>query len=317
LDESKLRELASLVGGSGMIVRSGLKAFEWGDITSRHDWSSASKPVLSTLLLMADNEGLCRLHSTIGDFLPDGSEKDRSITFFQLANMTSGYSRSERPGAAWAYNDHAVNLYAHVLCEEVFGDPAAVVIPERFSFLEFQDPFTIGEGRHGRITKMSVQDFARFGLFWMSRGRWKDTQWIPDRYFDLVTNQVSPELPRTSGDGEESWSYGTFGGEDDQIDLGPGHYGLNFWVNTNGLWPGVPAKVHQAIGHWGQRVCVVVPSMDLVAVGIGDWDHPSTEAIRLILEADTFAGSNTVPASPGPVNATTWSRLKSRYVAPK
>ena len=130
---------------------------------------------------------------------------------------------------------------------------------------------------------------------------------IPDSYFDLVSNQVDPALPRTSGDGAESWSLGTFGGSDDQTSDGPGDYGMNFWVNTNGLWPGVPANVYAAIGHGGQKNCVVMPDLELVATGIGTWGSPgdarSTQVMNLLIEADNMVA----------VQPSTWGAIKAAY----
>src|ERR1700752_1737818 len=113
LDAAKLQELQNLVGGSGMIVRGGYQVWTWGHIQVPRNWASASKPVISTLLFLATSQGLCTLDSTMGGYHAGGSAKDRSITFRDLANMISGYSRGEAPGAAWAYNDYAINLYGY------------------------------------------------------------------------------------------------------------------------------------------------------------------------------------------------------------
>jgi CubicO group peptidase (beta-lactamase class C family) len=309
LSENRLEDLADLVGGSGMIVRFGYKAYEWGSVTRSDNWASASKPVLSTLLFLADDQGLCSMDSAVGDFLSGGSDKDRSITFFDLANMISGYSRAEGPGEAWAYNDHAINLYGYVLCEEVFGGSPSTVFDDQLSFLQFEDPVSISNSKYGRIKDMSIRDFARLGLFWLNRGDWDGQQRIPESYFDLVTNQVPSGLPRTSADGSESWDLGTFGGPDNQADEGPGHYGMNFWVNTNGFFGDAPPDVYQANGHWGEEVCTVIPSMRVVAVGLGNWGHPSTEAIQLLLEADTATVS-----TGSTIESLSWGRVKQLYL---
>ena len=217
LDESKLQELAMLVGGSGMIARYGYQVFTWGSITSGADWASASKPVLSTLLFVAVDRGLCSLDSAVGDFLSGGSAKDSSITLLHLANMTSGYSRAELPGAAWAYNDHAINLYGHVLCELIFGASPSSVYGAELEFLQFEDAVEVSGSQLGRIKKMSVRDFARIGLFWARAGNWSGVQQVPASYFESVSDPVAVSLPRTSSDGPESWNFGTFGGGDDQI----------------------------------------------------------------------------------------------------
>jgi CubicO group peptidase (beta-lactamase class C family) len=41
----------------------------------------------------------------------DLSEKDQTMTFRHLADMTSGYDCGEKPGEAWGYNDYGIRLY--------------------------------------------------------------------------------------------------------------------------------------------------------------------------------------------------------------
>jgi CubicO group peptidase (beta-lactamase class C family) len=293
------------VGGDGMIVRYGYQVYTWGNPALKGDWGSASKAVLSTELFFADHEGLCTIHSDIGSFLSGGSPKDSSIEFFHLANMISGYSRAEWPGAAWAYNDYAINLYGYVLAYRVFGFAPQEVFEHRLGFLQLQDGYVInGTTQYGRIKQMSVRDFARIGLFWLNRGYWDGVQVLPASYFDTwVTNQVPPALPRTSGDGPESWNFGSNGGGDNQTRPLQGHYGMNFYVNTNGWWSGLPADIFQANGHDGRQVCTVIPGLRIVAVGLGSWGNPSTEAIDLLFQANTGT----------PVEAASWGDIKAGY----
>jgi CubicO group peptidase (beta-lactamase class C family) len=303
LDAGKLQQLATLVAGSGIVIRDGYQAFAWGNPANTLDWASASKPVISTLLFMAEDEGLCSSDDAVGDYLAGGSSKDAAITFFQLANMTSGYSRGEAGGVAWAYNDVAINLYGYLVTEKVFGATPSTVFDDKLGFLDFQDAVTVSDGQFLRLKVMSVRDFARLGLFWLKQGRWDDTQVIPASYFDRVTNHVSPGIPVTNNDGPESWSLGSFGGSDNQGPTGPGHYGMNFWVNTNGFYGGAEASLYAAVGHGGQKVCFVFPDRNLVVVGHGTWGHPSTAAVQLIVEADTRTS----------VEPETWAGIKSKF----
>lgn len=312
LDVAKLNELSSLVGGDGMIVRNGFLVFSWGDIQEPRNWASASKPVLSTLLFLATDRGLCTPGSTMGQYLPGGSVKDRSITFHSLANMLSGYSRGENPGAAWAYNDHAIQLYGYTLFHEVFGGDPSAVVPNELAFLQFEDAPLVSDTQYGRLVGVSIRDFARLGLFWLNQGQWNGVQRIPSVYFGLIKNNVSTGVPLSTQDGAESWDFGTFGGGDGGGDLpdgeGPGEYGYNFWVNTNGFWPGAPRNLFAAVGHGGNESCIVIPSLGIVAAGVGAWDHPSTAAVQLLIEA---AGSS-VPA-PQNLRTESWGGIKEHY----
>ena len=308
LDEAKLQQLAAQVGGSAVVIRDGYLVYSWGTQTYSADWASASKPLLSTLLFIAADRGLCDVHSLVGDFLSGGSAKDSVITFFHVANNISGYSRGENAGEAWAYNDYGIQLYGHTLCRQVFGNSPPSVFDAELGILQLQDPYLISGGQEGRIKAMSVRDFARLGLLWLEKGHWDGTQLYDPSYMDYVVNQVPAAIPLSQSDGPESWNLGTYGGGDNQLGGGgPGQYGMNFWVNTNGWMPGVPADVFGADGDFGQKICFVIPHMNVVVSGIGAWGHPATAPLITLIEADL--GTTDVPTD----EPASWGTLKARY----
>src|SRR5262249_58259099 len=57
LAPEKLRALAELAGGHGCVVRHGYLAYSWGDPARSRDIASAVQPVISTLLLLAGQNG--------------------------------------------------------------------------------------------------------------------------------------------------------------------------------------------------------------------------------------------------------------------
>ena len=182
LDPEKLDAFARVVGGAGVVVRDGYLVKRWGDIARRGDWASASKPVISTLLFFAVQEG--RLNSVDDPVRPwirkrwpgkDLAEKDRAMTFRHLADMTSGYARAEAPGTHWAYNDYAIKLYGETLTEVFERTPLNNIAVERLAALGFQDGGLFGS-RGGLGLDASARDFARIGWFWLRRGRWNDQQ---------------------------------------------------------------------------------------------------------------------------------------------
>jgi CubicO group peptidase (beta-lactamase class C family) len=291
LDRATLEALAEQVGGSGVIVRDGFMVYEWGKgATKAFDWASASKPVLSTLLLLADQKGLTSLDTKMGWLMFGGSPKDSGITFYDLANNISGYSRGEGPGQAWAYNDLAANLFGYALAHRVFRASPSDVLDAMLGFLDFEDPFVVSDQQYGRIKSMSLRDFARLGLFWLERGQWDGVERMAAPYFEILGTPIPSGIPRTSVDGPESWDFGTFGGTDNQSAVGPGHYAFGFWVNSNGLWGEAPANLFQALGHFGRESCLILPDSSLIAVGVGQWGAPGSDesraAIQRLLDAD-------------------------------
>ncbi|MBI2434039.1 MAG: serine hydrolase, partial [Candidatus Hydrogenedentes bacterium] len=122
-----LDELTNTLGGRGCVIRDGHLVKHWGNQAERGDWASSAKPVLSTLLFFAVEEGLVKsVDQPIAEFGWELKEKDKGITFRHLGAMMSGYARPEPAGAAWAYNDFAIQLYQKTLFDRVFkGDPKA------------------------------------------------------------------------------------------------------------------------------------------------------------------------------------------------
>ena len=148
LSREKLAALAELVGGRGCVVRNGSMAFAWGDQSKSSDVASAFKPLLTTLLFMAIQEGkLAGMDDKVADFEPrlkslnDG--KDAAITWRHLASQTSGYGLNELPGDAYSYNDFALALYYDTLTHQVFGTNGSALLRTRLAGpLQFEDSYT-------------------------------------------------------------------------------------------------------------------------------------------------------------------------------
>ncbi len=276
LSHAKLTALKELVGGRGCVVRHGCMVFSWGDQTKSYDVASAMKPVISTLLFIAIQEGkLDRVDAKVSDFEPrlkslnDG--KDAAITWRHLASQTSGYGLVEKPGDAWSYNDFALALYYDTLTEKVFQQPGVEVFRTRIAApLQFEDTFSFDKPRPGRLA-VSVRDFARFGLLCLHRGRWRDKQLVDDEVFVVMTNSpVAATLPRTSGqEAEMIPGQRSIGGSKNITPAGPGFYSFNWWLNRtnkNGqrLFVSAPPDTYVAAGHGGKRMLWIIPSLDLI-----------------------------------------------------
>ena len=272
MDGGKLDKFADNVGGDGCIIRDGYLVKSWGEVDTHHDWwASASKPVLSTLLLLAVQEGrLPGVDASVKSVGWNLSPKDSTMTFRHLANMVSGYSRAEPPGAAWAYNDFAIKLYARSL-EKVFHQSLDEAIRQRLDALQFEDGEIFG-ARDGLGIVASPRDFARIGWLWLNRGWWNGKEIISEkRFVDCIKPGVSPDLPRTATTAKTSdyLSVGSYGGGTDQTQYGPGVYGFNFWFNgrtSSGalVWPAAPADTYQANGLWNRDTVTVFPSLGMV-----------------------------------------------------
>lgn len=272
LDVAKLEAFAASVGGDGVVIRHGYLVKTWGEVATHKWWASASKPVFSTLLLCAVQEGkLATVDAPVATAGWTLAPKDAAMTFRQLANMTSGYATAEAPGAAWGYNDFAIQLYARSL-EKIFAQPLADAFAARFGPLQFEDGAFFGH-RNNLGVVASPRDFARLGWLWLNRGRWRGEEIVSPKLFDACLRpQVPAGLPRAVTAGAKPDDYlalGSYGGGTNQTPHGPGAYGFNFWFNERTptgerVWPAAPADTYQANGLWNRDTLTIFPSLRMV-----------------------------------------------------
>jgi Putative Ig domain/Beta-lactamase len=313
MDSAKLNQLAAHLGGRGCVVRHGYLVKCWGDVITRSDWYSSMKPVLSTLLFFAAQEGKVSGVDAKVDPWWGGrlSAKDKSMTFRHLGAMTSGYARGEAPGAAYAYNDFASALYADTLFQKVFQQAAATALtnPQRLGALRFQDGVSWGTvGGWARYhLSLSPRDFARISWFWLNKGNWNGSQLLDRSFFDqYMKPQVPRTIPRSSLDGSDYLGVGTIGGGPNAMALGRGTYGFNWWFNasdaalgTTKFWPDAPGDTVMTFGTGGSNTAFI-PSLDVVLVSTGaNWgaDHPAYNTpLKMLVGAIT----GTLAPTPAP-----------------
>ena len=280
LSAPKLDALRDLVGGRGCVVRHGFMVYAWGDQAASSDVASAMKPVLSTLLFIAVQEGRLKgVDEKVSEVEPRLRElnggKDAAITWRHLASQTSGYGLVESPGTAYSYNDYALALYYDSLVDKVFQQPGTEVLRQRLAGpLSFEDNSTFeafkNKDRVGRLA-LSVRDFARFGLLYLRGGRWHDKQILtPENHRLAIGSRIPATLPRTSGQ-EATMLPGqrTLGGTRNITPAGPGFYSFNWWLNrTNALgqrlFAAAPSDAYVASGHGGKRALWLFPALDLI-----------------------------------------------------
>lgn len=282
MDKARLEELATLVGGAGVVVRHGYMVHHWGRQTPDQRLWSAGKPVITTLLLFAAQEGrLKNVDAPLAEIDPRLRElnggKDAAITWRHLASQTSGYGLGEKPGEAFAYNDYAIALYYDSLMGGVFRSDATDVLRSRIAEpLHFEDEYSFekkGVDSVSGYLRMSVRDFARFGLFVMRHGNWNGKQLLKLQFIDQMLREGVPaSLPMSSG--KESAmlpgqrSYGTSMTRNDTR-IGPGFYSFNWWLNLEYAQgrrpvPDAPGDTILAVGLFGRAVLWIIPSLDVV-----------------------------------------------------
>ncbi len=64
----------------------------------------------------------------------------------------------------------------------------------------------------------------------------------------------------------------------------PGHCGMGFWTNADGRYPGLPRDIYYGAGA-GDRVLIVIPSLNLIVVRNGDLLTPEAKNPKDVFEA--------------------------------
>ncbi|MHC4230870.1 MAG: serine hydrolase domain-containing protein, partial [Planctomycetota bacterium] len=281
--------MSDYAGGFGCVVRHGYMVYTWGDASRRKDVASAAKPLYSHFLFKAvEDDRISSLDERASKWEPRLNQinknlghKDRNITWRHFANQISCYGLAEAPGTAYAYNDWQMALFWDTLFKKVYGASfetvdADVFHPMLTDQIQCQDNPTFmafgAKDRAGRLA-ISPRDFARFGLLYLRKGKWKNRQLISREHATMaVTSPLPNSIPRAGNQAAEmipqQRSIGSKRIPDNQCD----HIGSYSWLWwTNGIardgtrhWPDVPIDAYGCFGHGGPRAMVVVPSLDLI-----------------------------------------------------
>ena len=286
---------------AGCVLKDGYFIYAWGAFDQRHNWASASKPILSTMLFAAMAEQRVKdPDSLIHPFWPGLRSIDETMTFRHLADMMSGYACGDKdkngkplpPGSRWAYNDCAIMLYARTM-DKVFGGDGGMpsgaltalvkATHERFtSPMQFQDKELFEKGR-GRVVA-SPRDFARLGWLWQNKGNWNGKQLLPREFFDeYVKADVALNTPTTQSrlkpPFDDYLGVGSYGGGINQGE-GQGIYGFNWWFNKCLTvpprnppllaWPSAPPETFVALGRGGKDGMISLTSLGLVVAAYND-----------------------------------------------
>ncbi len=206
LSKDKLDALRDLAGGRGCVVRKGMLAYAWGDVTKSADVDA--QPVIGTLLLMAVDEGkLSGVDARVSEVEPRLTGKDASITWRQLAHPVSG---------------GGLALFSGTLMGKVFRQAESVALKQRLGdVLRFQDPYTAGPSGMA----VSPRDHARYGLLILRGGSWGERQVVSA---PLTYLSISAPAP---GPGYRSFGWWLNGIDDQRRQLfvdGPGDLVASF-----------------------------------------------------------------------------------------
>lgn len=237
-------------------------------------WASAGKTLTSTVSGIAQDEGILDINNKVSDYLGTGwtstsLDKENLITCKNLLSMSSGLDDSlgddvspenlqyiADEGTRWAYH----NVY--VKMQDVVAAASNQTWNNYFN-TKLRDKIGMSGFPSGWLSLNSLnvywsdtRSMARFGLLIYAKGKWENTQIIPESFLNEATS--------TSQNINQAYGYLWWLN-------GKSTYRLpNSQLQFNGeLIPNAPADMYAALGKNDQKI-YVVPSKKLVIVRMGE-----------------------------------------------
>ncbi|WP_283637194.1 serine hydrolase domain-containing protein [Aquaticitalea lipolytica] len=250
--------------------------------TSPWYWASAGKTLTTAVSGIAQDEGLININSKVSDYLGTGwtsapLAKENLITCKNLLSMNSGLDDTlgddvspanlqyvADAGTRWAYH----NVY--VKMQDVVAQTSNQTWSTYFN-TKLRDRIGMS-GSWIPVGDLSVywsntRSMARFGLMTYAKGKWENTQIVPEAFLNEATNTSQ------------------------SINLA---YGYLWWLNgkstfhlpqtqfefSGSLIPNAPNDMYAALGKNDQKI-YVVPSKKLVVIRMGDVANPENPTFGL------------------------------------
>jgi len=235
-------------------------------------WASAGKTLTATVTGIAEQEGFLNINNKVSDYLGTGWTsapliKENLITNKHLLTMTSGLNDAlgddvspsnlqyvANAGTRWAYHNVYVKL------QDVVAASTGQTWTNYFN-TKLRDKIGMTGGAWIQDGGLSVygsttRNMARFGLLALNKGKWENTQVVPQVYMENASATSQ------------------------NINLA---YGYLWWLNgkasyhmpqsqiqLNGsLIPSGPNDMYCALGKNDQKI-YVIPSRKLVIIRMGD-----------------------------------------------
>jgi CubicO group peptidase (beta-lactamase class C family) len=240
-------------------------------------WASAGKTLTSTLVGIAQEEGLLSISDSTSRFLGAGwtsltPAQEGRITIRHQLTMTSGLDDDlvvngvpisddcllpscltylAPPGTRWAYHNAPYRLLQNVVAA------ASGATWQQYTNSRIATKIGMAGIWYDGIYYSRARDMARFGLLLLNRGTWDTTRVLRDTaYFRAMTTRSQPL--------NHSYGYLTWLNGQDSY-MAPTVRA----VFPGSLVPSAPADLYAALGKNDQKI-YVVPSLNLVVVRNGE-----------------------------------------------
>jgi CubicO group peptidase (beta-lactamase class C family) len=208
---ARARQFAdSLHDSSVIIVQCGRVIDAWGDTTQKLTTFSVRKSLISALYGIYAAEGKIDIDQTLEQAgiddspspLTPGERRARIVDLlrarsgvYHAASFETDFQRKTRPtrgshprGAFWFYNNWDFNVLGAIFEKKTglkIGEAFYRRIAKQIGMQDFQpqDVYYVSDTQVSQypayMFRMTARDMARFGLLYLSNGRWRDLQIIP------------------------------------------------------------------------------------------------------------------------------------------
>jgi CubicO group peptidase (beta-lactamase class C family) len=202
------------------------------------EWQDGKHDTVTVRNLLSMNSGL--YWDPINDYIILPTRPDQN-------SFAVGLPMADIPGATWVYNNSACQVVSELILRATGMQAANYAAYRLASKIGMWNADWLTDMVGNTLTYQSViasaREFAKFGYLFLRGGVWDGEQILSSDWVEESTTRSQVLNP---------------------------FYGYLWWCNTGGLmWTDVPADAYAAMGFQEKKI-YVVPSLDLVAVRLGD-----------------------------------------------
>ncbi|MEY4929519.1 MAG: hypothetical protein RI909_243 [Bacteroidota bacterium] len=259
-------------------------------------WASAGKTLTSATVGIAESQGKINLDAKSSTYLGEGwtslsLTQENKITVRHQLTMTTGLDDGVAnrdctdpacliykadPATRWAYHNAPYTLLDGVITNAT-GKTLNTYVNEQILSKIGMDGQYIKTGDNN-VFYSTPRSMARFGLLLLNKGKWNQTQVIPEAYVNLMTTSSQNLNP--------SYGYLTWlNGKSSYI------IPNSQFVFSGSVSPNAPADMFAAMGKNGQ-IINIVPSKNIVVVRMGD--VPDTSLVPFLFQDDLWKKLNAI-----------------------
>lgn len=255
-------------------------------------WASAGKSLTSVMLGLAEQQGLLSLEEPISNYIGNqwsslNEEQENAILLKHHLSFTTGIDYNveelnctdpscltylQEPNTNWYYHNATYTILTEVI-ESVSESSYTNFTNENLGASIGLNGFWSMTDDNANVYFSTTKSAARFGLFVLAEGRWKENQLLSSNYYEKMIQTSQALNP----------SYGYLWWLNGQSSFRVPNQTASF---QGSLLPDAPDDLILALGKNGQFIGIV-PSQNLVIVRFGD--NPGGDPLTIEFIREVFS----------------------------